>query len=305
MCSYNGQLFLAEQLESLQRQTHSNSAAYVFDDGSQDETLNLLQSSIQWGAEWLQIIEGPRCGFVAVANFLSLTCRADIKADFYARADQDDVWKQRALNWLAAVPKRIPALYCGRTELICAQEAFRFLHVSTDEVYSSLAKDEPAFNESHQHEPNSPYSASKALPMYGDGQQIGDWLFVNHCSAIRRVPEAGTGSEVYNVGGWNEKPNLDIMHTVRALLDEPRPRTDGQDYNAQITYLTDRPGHDRRYAIDARKRERERGWKPAETFETGIRETVQWSLDNQDWVSNIPSGAYRGWVEKNYAERTA
>ena len=235
-----------------------------------------------------------------------------------------------------------------------AQEAFRFLHISTDEVYGSLAKDEPAFSERHQYEPNSSYSASKAasdhlvrayhhtyglpvlttncsnnygpyhfpekliplmivnalagkaLPVYGDGQQIRDWLYVkDHCSAIRRVLEAGSVGEVYNVGGWNEKPNLDIVHTVCALLDELRPRAEGQPYSAQITYVADRPGHDRRYAIDARKLERELGWKPAETFETGIRKTVQWYLDNQGWVSNIQSGAYREWVEKNYAGRTA
>lgn len=235
-----------------------------------------------------------------------------------------------------------------------AQQSFRFLHVSTDEVYGSLAKDDPAFTETHQYEPNSPYSASKAasdhlvrayhhtyglpvlttncsnnygpyhfpekliplmivnalagkaLPVYGDGQQIRDWLYVkDHCSAIRRVLEAGTVGEVYNVGGWNEKPNLDIVHIVCALLDELRPRADGKPYNEQIAYVTDRPGHDRRYAIDARKLERELGWKPAETFETGIRKTVQWYLDNQDWVSNIQSGAYREWVEKNYTERSA
>ena len=235
-----------------------------------------------------------------------------------------------------------------------AQKAFRFLHVSTDEVYGSLAKDDPAFTEHHQYEPNSPYSASKAasdhlvrayhhtyglpvlttncsnnygpyhfpekliplmivnalagkaLPVYGDGQQIRDWLYVkDHCSAIRRVLEAGTVGEVYNVGGWNEKPNLDIVHTVCALLDELRPRADGRPYNEQIAYVTDRPGHDRRYAIDARKLERELGWKPAETFETGIRKTVAWYLGNQDWVSNIQSGSYREWVEKNYSERSA
>ncbi|WP_332846868.1 dTDP-glucose 4,6-dehydratase [Pseudomonas lactucae] len=235
-----------------------------------------------------------------------------------------------------------------------AQQAFRFLHVSTDEVYGSLAKDDPAFTETHQYEPNSPYSASKAasdhlvrayhhtyglpvlttncsnnygpfhfpekliplmivnalagkaLPVYGDGQQIRDWLYVkDHCSAIRRVLEAGTVGEVYNVGGWNEKPNLDIVHTVCALLDELRPQADGKPYSDQIAYVTDRPGHDRRYAIDARKLERELGWKPAETFETGIRKTVEWYLDNQDWVSNIQSGSYREWVEKNYTERSA
>jgi len=230
---------------------------------------------------------------------------------------------------------------------------FRFLHVSTDEVYGSLAKDDPAFTESHQYEPNSPYSASKAasdhlvrsyhhtyglpvlttncsnnygsyhfpekliplmivnalagksLPIYGDGQQIRDWLYVNdHCSAIRRVVESGITGETYNVGGWNEKPNIEIVHTVCALLDELRPREDKKSYTEQITFVTDRLGHDRRYAIDARKIEHELGWKPAETFETGIRKTVQWYLDNQKWVANVQSGAYRDWVETNYADRT-
>ena len=220
-------------------------------------------------------------------------------------------------------------------------------------MYGSLAKDEPAFTESHTYEPNSPYSASKAasdhlvrsyhhtyglpvlttncsnnygpyhfpekliplmivnalagkpLPVYGDGQQIRDWLYVkDHCSAIRRVLEAGRLGEVYNVGGWNEKANLDIVHTVCSLLDELRPRSDNKPYKDQITYDTDRPGHDRRYAIDARKLERELGWKPAETFETGIRKTVQWYLDNQGWANNVLSGSYKQWVEKNYAGRT-
>jgi dTDP-glucose 4,6-dehydratase len=226
---------------------------------------------------------------------------------------------------------------------------FRFLHVSTDEVYGSLSKDEPAFTEDHRYEPNSPYSASKAasdhlvrawhhtyglpvlttncsnnygpyhfpekliplmivnalagkpLPVYGDGMQVRDWLYVkDHCSAIRRVLQAGRVGEVYNVGGWNEKPNIDIVHTVCALLDELRPRADGQPYQTQITYVTDRPGHDRRYAIDARKLEQELGWRPAETFETGIRKTVKWYLDNPNWVANVQSGAYREWVQKQY-----
>ena len=232
------------------------------------------------------------------------------------------------------------------------KSGFRFLHVSTDEVYGSLAKNDPAFSETHRYEPNSPYSASKAasdhlvrayhhtyglpvlttncsnnygpyhfpekliplmivnalagkaLPVYGDGQQIRDWLYVrDHCSAIRRVLEKGKLGEVYNVGGWNEKANLDIVHTVCALLDELRPRTDGKSYREQITFVADRPGHDRRYAIDARKIERELGWKPVETFETGIRKTVRWYLDNQGWVNNVQSGSYRQWVEKNYAGR--
>ncbi|HRD93707.1 MAG TPA: dTDP-glucose 4,6-dehydratase [Accumulibacter sp.] len=233
-----------------------------------------------------------------------------------------------------------------------ARQDFRFLHVSTDEVYGSLRSDEPAFSETHAYEPNSPYSASKAasdhlvrayhhtyglpvlttncsnnygpyhfpeklipllivnalagkpLPVYGDGQQIRDWLYVtDHCSAIRRVLAAGRPGQTYNVGGWNEKPNLDIVHTVCGLLDELRPRADGKRYSEQITYVADRPGHDRRYAIDARKIEKELGWKPAETFATGIRKTVLWYLDNQQWVSNVQSGAYRDWVARHYGER--
>ena len=235
-----------------------------------------------------------------------------------------------------------------------ARNAFRFLHVSTDEVYGSLKKGDPAFTELNRYEPNSPYSASKAasdhlvrayhhtyglpvlttncsnnygplqfpekliplmivnalagkpLPVYGDGQQIRDWLYVgDHCSAIRRVLEAGSVGEVYNIGGWNEKPNIEIVHTVCDLLDGIRPRADGQSYRTQITTVTDRPGHDRRYAIDAGKIERELGWRPAETFETGIRKTVRWYLENQPWVANVQSGAYREWVEKNYAGRAA
>jgi len=227
--------------------------------------------------------------------------------------------------------------------------AFRFLHVSTDEVYGSLSKTDPAFTEENKYEPNSPYSASKAasdhlvrawhhtyglpvvttncsnnygpfhfpekliplmivnalagknLPVYGDGMQVRDWLYVkDHCSAIRRVLEAGKLGETYNVGGWNEKPNIEIVNTVCALLDELSPRADGKPYKEQITYVTDRPGHDRRYAIDARKLEAELGWKPAETFDTGIRKTVQWYLANGEWVRNVQSGAYREWVEKQY-----
>ena len=227
--------------------------------------------------------------------------------------------------------------------------AFRFLHVSTDEVYGSLAPTDPAFAETHRYEPNSPYSASKAasdhlvrawhhtyglpvlttncsnnygpyhfpekliplmivnalagkpLPVYGDGMQIRDWLYVrDHCSAIRRVLQAGRLGETYNVGGWNEKPNIEIVNTVCALLDELRPRADGQSYRSQITYVKDRPGHDRRYAIDARKLEAELGWKPAETFESGIRKTVAWYLENAEWVARVQSGAYREWVATQY-----
>ena len=227
--------------------------------------------------------------------------------------------------------------------------AFRFLHVSTDEVYGSLAPDAPAFTESHVYEPNSPYSASKAasdhlvrawhhthglpvlttncsnnygpfhfpekliplmivnalagkpLPVYGDGQQVRDWLYVkDHCSAIRRVLEAGALGETYNVGGWNEKTNLNIVHTVCDLLDEMAPRAQGGSYREQITHVKDRPGHDRRYAIDARKIERELGWKPAETFDTGIRKTIAWYLANEAWVRDVQSGGYRDWVAAQY-----
>jgi dTDP-glucose 4,6-dehydratase len=230
------------------------------------------------------------------------------------------------------------------------KSTFRFLHVSTDEVYGSLAAQDPAFTETHKYEPNSPYSASKAssdhlvrayhhtyglpvlttncsnnygpfhfpekliplmivnalagkpLPVYGDGMQVRDWLYVkDHCSAIREVLARGRVGETYNVGGWNEKPNIDIVKTLCALLDELRPRSDGQSYAQQIAYVKDRPGHDRRYAIDARKLERELGWKPAETFDTGIRKTVAWYLAHPDWVARVQSGAYRDWVQKQYA----
>jgi dTDP-glucose 4,6-dehydratase len=227
--------------------------------------------------------------------------------------------------------------------------AFRFLHVSTDEVYGSLGPQDAPFTEKHPYEPNSPYSASKAasdhlvrawhhtfglpvlttncsnnygpfhfpekliplmivnalagkpLPVYGDGMQVRDWLYVkDHCSAIRRVLEAGRLGETYNVGGWNEKPNIEIVHTVCALLDELRPSAEGS-YKRLITHVKDRPGHDRRYAIDARKIERELGWRPAETFETGIRKTVQWYLSHPEWVQRVQSGAYRDWVQQQYA----
>ena len=230
--------------------------------------------------------------------------------------------------------------------------AFRFLHVSTDEVYGSLSKTDPAFTETNKYEPNSPYSASKAasdhlvrayhhtyglpvlttncsnnygpfhfpekliplmivnaqagkpLPVYGDGQQIRDWLYVgDHCSGIRAVLAGGRLGETYNIGGWNEQANIDIVRSICTLLDDLRPDPAGP-YERLITHVADRPGHDRRYAIDARKIDRELGWRPAETCETGIRKTVEWYLANQDWVAQVLSGAYREWVEKNYADRT-
>ena len=143
--------------------------------------------------------------------------------------------------------------------------------------------------------------AGKPLPIYGDGQQIRDWLYVkDHCSAIRRVLASGRVGETYNIGGWNEKPNIEVVQRICAILDELAPRSDSKPYTDQITYVTDRPGHDRRYAIDATKINSELGWKPAETFETGIKKTVQWYLDNQSWVKNVTSGEYKNWIEKNY-----
>ena len=146
--------------------------------------------------------------------------------------------------------------------------------------------------------------AGKPLPVYGDGQQIRDWLYVrDHCSAIRRVLEAGRLGETYNVGGWNEKPNIEIVNSICTLLDELRPKADGKSYRDQITYVTDRPGHDRRYAIDASKIEQELGWRPAETFDTGIRKTVTWYLANSAWVESVQSGGYRDWIQSNYQNR--
>jgi dTDP-glucose 4,6-dehydratase len=242
-----------------------------------------------------------------------------------------------------------------------AKKHFRFLHVSTDEVYGSLKKNDPAFSETNRYEPNSPYSASKAasdhlvrayhhtyglpvlttncsnnygpyqfpekliplvihnalagkpLPIYGDGLQIRDWLYVkDHCSAIRLVLKAGHVGETYNVGGGSEKTNLDVVHTLCDIMDELKPVSGKWQvgsgnpplptYRSLITFVKDRPGHDRRYAMDTSKLERELGWKPQETFETGIRKTVTWYLENQSWVANVTSGAYRNWVEKQYGK---
>lgn len=234
------------------------------------------------------------------------------------------------------------------------QAGFRFLHVSTDEVYGSLGPQDAPFSETTAYAPNSPYSASKAaadhlvrayhhtyglptlttncsnnygpyhfpekliplvianalagkaLPIYGDGSNVRDWLYVgDHCAAIRRVLADGKPGETYNIGGWNEKTNLEVVHTLCDILDQLAPKGGSASYRSQITYVADRPGHDRRYAIDARKIERELGWKPAETFDTGIRKTVQWYLDHQDWVRDIQSGAYLKWMDTNYSEREA
>jgi dTDP-glucose 4,6-dehydratase len=245
-------------------------------------------------------------------------------------------------------------LECARTYWNAMGDAnaksFRFVHVSTDEVFGTLGAHDPKFDEHSQYQPNSPYSASKAgsdhlarayfhtygmpvmvtncsnnygprqfpekliplmivnaiagksLPIYGDGQQIRDWLYVSdHCDAIRRVLEAGQPGEMYLIGGDAERPNLDVVHTICAALAKHRP---GTDYTNQITYVTDRPGHDRRYAIDFSKIERELGWRPSESFTTGLEKTVRWYLDNSAWTQSVQSGEYKTWIEKNYQSRT-
>jgi len=232
--------------------------------------------------------------------------------------------------------------------------AFRFLHVSTDEVYGSLGMGDAAFTEQHKYEPNSPYSASKAasdhlvrayhhtyglpvlttncsnnygpyhfpeklipltilnalagksLPVYGDGKNVRDWLYVaDHCAAIRLVLAKGRAGETYNIGGRNERTNLEVVHAICALLDELKPRADAKSYSTQITFVADRPGHDRRYAIDAGKLEAELGWRASETFDSGIRKTVQWYLDHQEWVQAVTRGDYRQWLQKQYGTKAA
>jgi dTDP-glucose 4,6-dehydratase len=232
------------------------------------------------------------------------------------------------------------------------KQRFRFLHVSTDEVYGTLGPDDPAFHENTPYTPNSPYAASKAasdhlvrawthtyglptlitncsnnygpyqfpekliplvianalagkpLPVYGDGRQVRDWLYVrDHCRAIMAVLDRGTIGACYNIGGNNQRANIDVVRTICGLLDELRPASTGRPYDQLITYVKDRPGHDRRYAIDARKIERELDWRPQETFETGLRKTVQWYLDHAAWVEHITSGAYQQWLAANYDDR--
>ena len=303
-----------------------------------DSRHTLVQGDIGDSAKVAQLLEQyqPR----AVINFAA---ESHVDRSIHGPADFIETNIVGTFRLLEAVRAYWSALPADR------KAAFRFVHVSTDEVYGSLAKEDVPFVETRQYEPNSPYSASKAasdhlvrawhhtyglpvlttncsnnygpnhfpekliplmivnalagnpLPVYGDGMQIRDWLYVkDHCSAIRRVLEDGRLGETYNVGGWNEMPNIDIVNAVCTLLDQMRPKADGTGYATQISYVTDRPGHDRRYAIDARKIERELGWLPAETFETGIRKTVQWYLDNPKWVENVQSGAYRDWVSQQY-----
>ena len=232
------------------------------------------------------------------------------------------------------------------------RDRFRFLHVSTDEVYGTLGVDDPAFHEKTPYAPNSPYAASKAgsdhlarayfhtygmpvlttncsnnygpfqfpekliplmilnalvgkpLPVYGDGKNVRDWLYVeDHCAAIRLVLEKGTPGETYNIGGSSERANIDVVNAICDLVDEMGPPRVGGERRKLITYVQDRPGHDRRYAIDAAKIARELGWKPAEKFETGLRKTVRWYLEHPEWIENVRTGAYRDWIEQNYAER--
>jgi dTDP-glucose 4,6-dehydratase len=227
--------------------------------------------------------------------------------------------------------------------------SFRFLHISTDEVYGSLGPNDPPFSETTAYAPNSPYSASKAasdhlvrayhhtyglptlttncsnnygrfqfpekliplmilnarddkpLPVYGDGQNVRDWIYVaDHCAAVALVLARGVPGETYNIGGWNEKPNLEIVHAVCDIVDEMAPRAGGSRREL-ITFVKDRPGHDRRYAMDARKMERELGWRPKETFETGIRKTIRWYLENKEWVKDVTSGSYRQWISTHYS----
>jgi dTDP-glucose 4,6-dehydratase len=254
---------------------------------------------------------------------------------------------------VVATHRLLKAVYSHWSALTGAErDDFRFLHVSTDEVYGSLETDDPPFRETTPYAPNSPYAASKAasdhlvrawhhtyglpvlttncsnnygpfqfpekliplvigcalagkpLPVYGDGRQIRDWLYVgDHCAAIRCVLERGLPGETYNIGASNEMTNLDVLHRICGLLDEGKPRPDGRSYREQIRFVKDRPGHDRRYGIDASKIKRELGWKPAETFESGLSKTIRWYLENEEWVANVTSHAYRDWIAFHYGER--
>jgi len=230
------------------------------------------------------------------------------------------------------------------------KQDFRFLHISSDEVYGSLNITDPPSNEIDSYKPNSPYSASKAasdhlvrawfqtyklpvltvnsannygpyqfpekliplctlnalhgkyLPIYGDGQQIRDWIYVkDHCNAIREILKQGQIGETYNVGSWSEKKNLEVVETICAILDELKPKSDGKSYRDQITFVKNRPGHDKRYAIDAARLKRELGWTPQETFETGLRKTVLWYLENETWMNHVISGEYHHWIQKQYS----
>ncbi|HAV35376.1 MAG TPA: dTDP-glucose 4,6-dehydratase [Massilia sp.] len=306
------------------------------------------------GDERHRFVKGDICDSALVAELLAIY-RPRAIVHFAAESHVDrsihgpEEFIRTNINGTFSLLEAARAYWSGLQEE--ARQGFRFLHVSTDEVYGTLGADDPPFTEATPYAPNSPYSASKAasdhlvrsyhhtyglptlttncsnnygpyhfpekliplvisnaragkpLPIYGDGRQVRDWLYVrDHCAAVREVLAHGRVGETYNVGGWNEKTNLEVVTRLCDILDELDPKSSGS-YREQITFVADRPGHDRRYAIDARKIERELGWKPAESFESGIRKTVEWYLSHQEWVRNVQSGDYLKWIDKNYAGR--
>jgi dTDP-glucose 4,6-dehydratase len=281
-----------------------------------------------------------RCKPRAIVHFA-----AESHVDRSIRGPEDFI--RTNIDGTFALLEEVRSYWCNLGAL--EKTSFRFLHVSTDEVYGSLAPADPPFSESTPYAPNSPYAASKAasdhlvrayhhtyglpmlttncsnnygpfqfpeklipliilnalkgkpLPVYGDGQNVRDWLYVeDHCEAIATVLRHGRAAETYNVGGWNEKRNIDIVETICDIVDE-LAGNGGASRRSLITFVKDRPGHDRRYAMNASKLERDLGWRPRETFETGIRKTVKWYLDNEEWVRNVTSGSYRQWIETHYA----
>jgi dTDP-glucose 4,6-dehydratase len=305
-----------------------------------DVRYQFLQGDIGNRADLKGVFERFRPG--AIVHFA-----AESHVDRSIRGPEEFI--QTNVNGTFAMLEEARAYWSALPEAECKD--FRFLHVSTDEVYGSLGAGDPPFSETTPYAPNSPYAASKAasdhlvrayhhtygmptlttncsnnygrfqfpekliplmilnardgkpLPVYGDGKNVRDWLYVgDHCSAIRSVLARGRSGETYNIGGWNEMPNIEIVHRVCELVDEMLPSS-GKPRKELITYVKDRPGHDRRYAIDARKIERELGWKPKETFETGIRKTVQWYLENEKWVRDVTSGSYRQWIASHYSEQ--
>lgn len=303
-----------------------------------DERHTFVRGSIGDGAAVGRLLRGH--GVRAVINFAA---ESHVDRSISGPAPFFETNVMGTLQLLEAVKAYVAGLDEAK------REGFRFLHVSTDEVYGTLERDEAPFAETNPYKPNSPYAASKAssdhlvrayretyglativtncsnnygplqfpeklipliihnalkgkpLPIYGDGLQVRDWLYVgDHCSALRRVLEAGAPGETYNIGGDNQKTNIEVVRTICALLDAKRPRADGASYATQITHVTDRPGHDRRYAIDPRKLAGELGWRPAEAFEGGLAKTVDWYLGNEAWVADVTSGAYREWVARQY-----
>ncbi len=320
---------------------------------SDEPVINLDKLTYAGNPDNLQGLDPARHAFVqgdigdrAVVDALLARHRPRAIVNFAAETHVDrsitgpEAFLATNVNGTASLLQAALAYWQGLPE--AEQAAFRFLHVSTDEVYGTLGPEDPAFTEEHPHQPNSPYSASKAasdhlvrawhhtyglpvlttncsnnygprhfpekliplvitralagepLPIYGDGRQVRDWLHVqDHCEAIRQVLEAGRVGEVYNVGGLSERTNLEVVAGLCAALDELRPRADGRSYREQVTHVTDRPGHDRRYAINCDKIVGELGWRPRHDFKQGLRETVRWYLDNAGWVERVQSGAYR------------